>query len=75
MIDPNFDPTTIPLGHTRDDDGRLLSYRDESGFWCVYVRDVNGRVLTYRLSSGFARDYTYDDDGKRTTTYTQEAAT
>ena len=75
MIDPNFDPTTIPFGYTYDDDGRLLSYRNESGFWYVYTRDDAGRALTYRDSSGFARDYTYDDDGKRTITYTQEATT
>jgi YD repeat-containing protein len=48
MIDPNFDPTAIPLGHTCDSADRVLSYRDETGFWYVYTYDVNGRILTYR---------------------------
>lgn len=63
MIDPNFYPSTIPLGHTRDDDGRLLSYRDEAGFWYVYTYDVNGRILTYRDHSGFWYVYTRDVNG------------
>jgi YD repeat-containing protein len=75
MIDPNFDPSAIPLGHTYDDNGDVLSYRDEFGFWYVYRRDDDGRILTYRASSRFAYDYTYDD-GKHTITHTrtQEAA-
>jgi YD repeat-containing protein len=77
MIDPNFDLLIIPLGFTYDDDGRVLGYRDASGFWYVYTRDDAGRVLTYRDSSGCRDDYTYDadGDGECTITYTQEAAT
>jgi YD repeat-containing protein len=64
MIDPNFDPLTIPLGRTRDDDGCLLSYRDEDGFWYVYTYDVNGRVLTHRDKDGFWYVYTRDVNGR-----------
>jgi YD repeat-containing protein len=74
MIDPNFDPSTIPLGYTRDVNGRLLSYRDESGFWFVCTRDDAGRVLTYRASDGCRDDYTYDHNDNCTITRMQEAA-
>jgi hypothetical protein len=46
MIDPNFDPTTIPLGYTYDDNGDVLSYRHKFGFWCKHTRDDAGRGLT-----------------------------
>jgi YD repeat-containing protein len=75
MIDPNVDPTTIPLGHTYDGGGRVLSYRDESGFWFAYTYDDDGRVVTCVNSDGHW--YTYacvDDDKNCTTTRTQEAA-
>jgi YD repeat-containing protein len=73
MIDPDFDPSTIPFGRTRDHNGRLLSYRGGySGRWYAYTRDDAGRVLTYRDSSGCRSDYTYDADGKCTVTRTQE---
>ena len=77
MIDPNFDPTTIiPLGHTCDDAGRVLTYRDEIGFWYTYTYDGAGRILTYREKDNFwyVYIYTYDADGKHTITRTQEAA-
>jgi YD repeat-containing protein len=64
MIDPNFDLSTIPLGHTRDDDGRLLSYRDESGFWYTYTHDDAGRVLRCINSDGHWYAYTRDDAGR-----------
>ena len=67
MIDPNFDLMTIPLGYTRDDDGRVLSYRDESGFWCAYTFDAAGRVVTHRASGGFVYAYTYDAAGRAVT--------
>jgi YD repeat-containing protein len=73
MIDPNFDLSTIPLGYTYDVNGRLLSYRDESGFWYTYTYDAAGRVLTYRDSIGYREDYTYDADGKRTIKHSWEA--
>ena len=72
MINPNFDPMTIPLGRTLNDDGRLLSYRGYSGRWFAYTYDAAGYVLTYRDSSGCRADYTYDD-GKCTIKSTQEA--
>ena len=73
MIDPDFDPTTIPFGYTRDAAGRVLAYRDESGFWYVDARDDAGRVLTWINSDGRREDYTYDADGKCTATRTQQA--
>ena len=73
MIDSDFDPSTIPLGHTRDVNGRLLSCRNRSGCWCVFARDEAGRVLTYRDSDGCRSDYTYDDGGKCTITRSREA--
>jgi YD repeat-containing protein len=72
MIDPNFDPLKIPFGCVYDKTGRLLTYRVETGFWCVYTRDVNGRVLTCITSAGCREDYTYDAAGKCTITRTQE---
>jgi hypothetical protein len=71
MIDPNFDPSTIPLGYIRDAAGRVLAYRDDSGFWYVYFRDINGRVLTCINSDGCRDDYTYDVAGKCTITRTR----
>ena len=44
MIDPNFDPSAIPLGYTYDKAGRVLSYRDEAGLWYVYARDAAGTL-------------------------------
>jgi YD repeat-containing protein len=74
MIDPtNADPTAIPLGYTRDVNGRVLSYRDKRGYWCATYDDA-GRVLTYRDSDGCREDYAYDVAGKCTITRTQEAA-
>jgi YD repeat-containing protein len=75
MIDPNFDPMAIPLGHTCDDDDRVLSYRDETGLWYVYTYDDAGRVLSYREKDKFwyVYIYTYDDDGKYTITRTRES--
>ena len=74
MIDPNFDPTAIPLGYTRDVNGRLLSYRDESGCWYSYTRDDAGRAVTWVTSSGYREDYTYAAVGKCTIKRTREAA-
>jgi YD repeat-containing protein len=71
MIDPNFDPSTIPLGYTYDN-GRVLSYRDEWGIWCAYTRDAAGRAVTWITSDGYREDYAYDEDGKRTITRTRE---
>jgi YD repeat-containing protein len=73
MIDPNFDLMTIPLGYTRDDDGRVLSYRDESGFWFVYTYDDDGRVVTCVNSDGHWYTYAGVDDAT-TTANTQSHA-
>ncbi len=72
MIDPNFDPSTIPLGYTRDDAGRVLTCIASTGFCYTYTRDDAGRVVTYRTSDGCREDYTYDAAGKCTITRTQE---
>jgi YD repeat-containing protein len=71
MIDPNFYPSTIPLGHTCDA-GRLLSYRDDSGFWYVYTYDAAGLVLTYIDSDGHWYAYTRDDTGRAVTWITSD---
>jgi YD repeat-containing protein len=72
MIDPNFDPTAIPLGRICDDDNRLLSYRDETGLWYVYTYDDDGRVLTYREKDKFWYVYTYDGAGRVLTWITSD---
>ena len=53
----------IPLGYTRDDDGKVLTSKDSDGFWYEYTRDDDGNVLTYRDSDGYWGEYTRDDDG------------
>ena len=47
-----FDPTTIPLGCTRDADGNPLTFRDSKGYWSECTRDAAGNQLTYRNSTG-----------------------
>jgi YD repeat-containing protein len=64
MSDPDFDPTAIPLGYTRDAAGRVLSYRDESGFWFAYTYDDDGHVVTCVNSDGHW--YNYVDDATTT---------
>jgi YD repeat-containing protein len=48
-----FDPTTIPLGYTYDENGNQLTYRDSEGFWWEYTYDADGNVLTFRNSEGY----------------------
>ena len=74
MIDPNFDPTAIPIGYRRDVNGRMLTYRHDSGFWYVYTYNEAGRVSTLIDGDGYREAYTYADDGKCTITRTQEAS-
>jgi YD repeat-containing protein len=74
MIDPNFDPSSIPLGYTFDDAGRVLTFRGKAGFWSFSTRDEAGRLLTYCNSHGYREDYTYDD-GAATVTRTAVRAT
>jgi len=62
----NFDSTTIPLGQTCDDNGRLVSYRDKNnGHANVYTYNDDGRVVSQLDidGSGFWCERTYDDDG------------
>ena len=58
-----FDPTTIPLGTTRDENGNVLTYRDSTGHWREHTYDAAGRRLTYRDSTGHWEEYTYDENG------------
>jgi YD repeat-containing protein len=62
-----FDPTTIPLGYTRDENGNLLTYRSSTGYWWECTRDENGRELTYRESTGRWRECTRDAAGRELT--------
>ena len=62
MID--FDPTTIPLGHTYGANGNVLTYRDSDGYWYKYTRDAAGRVLTCRDSYGYWYRCTRDAAGR-----------
>jgi YD repeat-containing protein len=58
-----FDPTTIPLGYTYDENGNLLTFRNSTGYWWERTYDAAGRVLTYRDSTGDWSEYTYDENG------------
>ena len=48
---------TLPLGYTRDANGRVLTYKDSNGGWHEYTHDANGRVLTYKDSNGNWRGF------------------
>ena len=43
-----FDPTTIPLGYTRDENGNVLTYRDSKGYWSERTYDENGWIISCR---------------------------
>ena len=57
----------IPLGFTRDTEGRVLTFKDSDGFWYEYTYDPNGLVLTYKNSDGYWREYTRDAKGRELT--------
>ena len=54
----------IPLGTTRDAEGRVLTYKDSKGYWREYTYDSKGRELTYKNSYGYWYEYTYDSEGR-----------
>ena len=54
----------IPIGFTRDTEGRVLTYKDSKGYWCEYTYDSKGRELTYKNSYGYWYEYTYDSEGR-----------
>ena len=54
----------IPLGYTYDAAGRVLTYKDSSGYWHEHTRDEQGRELTFKNSSGHWREYTRDTAGR-----------
>ena len=57
----------IPLGYTRDAQGRELTYKNSSGYWHEYTRDAHGRELIYKDSGGYWFERTYDAEGRELT--------
>ena len=57
----------IPLGTTRDAEGRGLTFKNGTGYWYEYTRDAGGRALTYKESTGYWRERTYDAEGRALT--------
>ena len=57
----------IPLGLTRDAEGRVLTFKDSTGYWREYTYDAGGRDLTYKNSYGHWHEYTYDARGQELT--------
>ena len=54
----------IPLGYTRDAQGREIAYKNSDGCWREYTRDTHGYVLTYKTSGGYWYEYTRDTHGR-----------
>ena len=50
----------IPMGHTYDQNGRVLTYKSSTGEWSEYTYDQNGRELTYKIE-GFSGIRIADD--------------
>ena len=53
----------IPIGYTRDANGRELTCKDSDGYWCEYTRDSKGRVMTLKNSYGRWYERTRDANG------------
>ena len=53
-------PNEIPLGHTYDTRGNVLSYKDSYGYWWKRTYDKYGNKLSYRNSDGYWWRYTRD---------------
>ena len=54
----------IPLGHTFDERGKVLSYKDSNG-WYEYTRNKRGQVLTFEDCEGYWEEYTRDERGEQ----------
>jgi YD repeat-containing protein len=50
----------IPLGQTYDANGKMLTYKDGSGYWEEYTRDALGNDLTCKDGTGYWHEYTRD---------------
>ena len=57
----------IPLGLTRDAEGRVLTFKDSTGYWREYTYDAYGRELTFKDSKGYWHERTYDAGGRELT--------
>ena len=55
---------TLPLGSTRDANGRVLTCKTNTGRWSEYTRDAHGQVLTFKDSNGYWSEYTRDAHGQ-----------
>ena len=55
---------TLPLGSTRDANGKVLTYKDSNGYWSEYTRDAQSNELTYKNSSGYWRGFSNEDIDK-----------
>ena len=51
---------TLPLGSTYDAQGRVLTYKTNTGRWSEYTRDAQSNVLTFKDSDGYWSEYTRD---------------
>lgn len=61
------DRPDIPLGYTRDAQGRVLTFRDSAGYWREHTYDGQGNELTFRDSDGFWYEHTRDGQGRELT--------
>lgn len=43
--------------HTRDSNGKELTFKDSNGFSSEYTRDSNGNELTFKGSNGVTRGF------------------
>ena len=57
----------IPLGYTRDAEGRVLTHKDSKGYWSEHTRDAKGRILTCKDSDGYWYEHTRDAEGRELT--------
>ena len=53
----------IPLGFTRDAQGRDLTFKDYKGYWFKFTRDTHGNELTFTNSNGHWWKYTRNARG------------
>ena len=60
MIDPNFDALQIPLGYTRDDDGRVVTCVNSDGHWYTYAGVDDATTTANTQSHARARRRQHD---------------
>ena len=53
--------------YTRDENGKILTYKNSDGFSYEATYDENGNKLTYKNSNGYSYEYTRDENGNELT--------